>query len=191
MKIEITYPSVAKRTLQRRKLLHILRWPIWLIAYTSPILNLMLGGEAWSLIVLIGLYILWRFVLSPDLVEYNRISQSIKLTCNACVLLGLIDALFSFGWAFDVIPIVSFGGLAMSGILFFTDFQKQKQNMLPMLLMIFLNIVGSIIGLSLWFGVNRWAYTVMGALALALIFAFVVLLGRDFLLEFRKRFHVR
>ena len=62
MKIEITYPSVAKRTLQRRKLLHILRWPIWLIAYTSPILNLMLGGEAWSLIVLIGLYILWRFV---------------------------------------------------------------------------------------------------------------------------------
>lgn len=191
MKIDITYPQVEKRTLHRRKLLRILRWPIWFVAYTCPIVNLAVGGEAWSVIVLVGLYILWRFILAPDLVEYNRISQTIKLTIAACIVLGLIDVLFSLGWALDVVPIVCFSGLGIAGILFFTDIHKQKQNMLPLLLLILLNMVGAILGLSLWKGVNRWAYTVMGALSAALLFACAVILGNDFLLEFRRRFHVR
>lgn len=191
MKIKITYPPVEKHKMQRKKFLSIIRWPVMFAAYICPILNLVIGGKAWSLIVLMSLYMLWSLVLSPDLVEYNRISQFIKLIVYSSILLVLIDAFLAPGWAIEVVPIVCFGGLIVSGVLFFTDMRRQKQNMMPMLFLIFFAILGSIIGLSVWHEESRWALAVMGALAVALLIACILLLGRDFLRELHRRFHIK
>ena len=138
-----------------------------------------------------SLYTVWSLVLSPDLVEYNRISQFIKLITCSCILLTMIDIFLAPGWAIEVVPIVCFGGLTIAGVLFFTDLEKQKQNMLPMLLLIFLAIIGSIVGLCLWHEESRWALAVMGAFALALLFACAVTLGNDFVRELRRGFHIK
>jgi len=106
MKLKITYPPVEKRKLQRRHLLRIIRWPVLFAVVMSPVVNYILGGKAWSLIVLMSIYMAWSLVLSPDLVEYNRISQSIKLISFSCSLLAMIDFFLSPGWAIDVVPIV-------------------------------------------------------------------------------------
>ncbi len=191
MKIKITYPSVKKHKLQYKKFLSIIRWPILFAAYICPIMNIVTGGNAWSLIVLMSLYIVWTLILSPDMVEYNRISQFTKLITCSCILLTLIDVFLAPGWAIEVVPIVCFCGLVISGILFFTDFERQKQNMLPMLMLIFFAIIGSIVGLCLWHEESRWALAVMGAFAVALLIVCMVTLGNDFVRELRRRFHIK
>ncbi len=91
MNIKITYPAVEKRRLERQKFLHILRWPYLAVAIACPIVNYCVGGKAWSIIVLMGMYMAWKLVLSPDLVEYNRLSQTIKVLILSCGMLALID----------------------------------------------------------------------------------------------------
>lgn len=191
MKLNITYPSVEKRKLQRKKFLSIIRWPILFAAFICPVMNIVVGGKAWSLIVLMSLYMVWTLILSPDLVEYNRISQFIKLIACSCILLALIDIFLAPGWAIEVVPIVCFCALSISGVLFFTDLERQKQNMLPMLLLIFFAIIGSVVGLCLWHEESRWALAVMGVFAVALLVACMVTLGNDFIRELRRRFHIR
>ncbi|WP_425755342.1 DUF6320 domain-containing protein [Ihubacter sp. rT4E-8] len=191
MKLDITYPTVERRRLQRKKLLHIVRWPVLFAALICPVVNLVTGGAAWSIIVLMVLYMLWTLVLSPDLVEYNRISQFIKTIVCTCILLTLIDVFLAPGWAIEVVPIVCFTGLAVAGILFFTDLERQKQNMLPMLLLILFAIAGSVIGLSLWHEESRWALAVMGVFAICLLFACMISLGSEFLRELKRRFHTK
>ena len=191
MDIKITYPTVEKKKLQRRKLLEFARWPIGFGGYICLVMNLVTGGKAWSLIVCMALYMVWTLILSPDLVEYNRISQFIKLITCSCILLGMIDIFLAPGWAIEVVPIVCYCGLAVSGVLFFTDLERQKQNMLPMLLLIGVSLIGAVVGLSLWHEESRWALAVMGAFALALLVACVKVLGADFRRELKRRFHTK
>lgn len=191
MKLKITYPPVEARKLRRGKILRALRWLVLFAAMLCPALNLAVGGKAWSLIVLMSLYMVWTLALSPALVEYNRISQMIRLIACSCVLLAMIDVFLSPGWAVEAVPIVCSCGLAVSGVLFFTDLERQKQNMLPMLLLIFFALAGSVIGLCLWHGENRWALAVMGIVAVFLLAACAAALGGDFLRELRRRFHIK
>ena len=191
MKLKITYPPVEKRKLQRRHFLRIIRWPVLFAVVMSPVVNYIIGGKAWSLIVLMSIYMAWSLVLSPDLVEYNRISQSIKLISFSCSLLAMIDFFLSPGWAIDVVPIVCFGGLVITGVLFFTDLDRQKQNMLPMLFLIVIAILGSIVGVSIWREKSGWPLIIMGATAGLLLLACIITLRGEFLRELKKRFHVK
>ncbi len=191
MKINVIYPGRTKKTLQRSRMLKLIQGPMLLAAYLCPIVNLYTGGRAWSLVVLWGLWMAWSLALSPDLVEYNRISQTIKLVEYSCIMMILIDVLLAPGWAIEVVFIVCFSELILTAILFFTDLEKQKQNMQPMILLITISIAASIIGLTVWKGPDQWAAMLAGVLALALALACFFVLGREFLLEFKKRFHTK
>ncbi len=191
MDIKITYPKVAKSKVQRNKYLNILRWPLIAVAVICPLINIAVGGKAWSIVVLMSLYMMWNMIFSIDLVEYNRISQVVKSIIYAAVLLILIDVILSPGLVIMVVPIVTFGGLILAGTLFFTDFRRQKQNTGPMFTLIFLALVGSIIGLNLWHEKNRWTFMVMGAVALGLFISCFVVMGNDFFRGIKKRFHIK
>lgn len=191
MKVELTYPQPQKQRLLRMKLIRILKVPFLLIGYLCPILNLATGGKAWSLIVVWSLWLVWSTAISPSLVEYNRISQLIRLTVSVCVLLVLIDLLLSPGWAAEVVPIVCFSSLTAAAILLFTDFERQRQNLLPLLLMMAAALVGAVTGLLVWHNEGNWAMAVMGAFAFALLAACAFVLGPDFIREIKKRFHTR
>lgn len=191
MELEIIYPAVEKKRMQRKKLLAVMRWPFLLAAVICPVMNIVTGGKAWSLVVLMSLYMAWNLLLSTDLVEYNRISQFIKLICCSCILLAIIDIFLAPGWAIEVVPIVCFCALTVSGVLFFTDFERQKQNMLPLLFLIFLCLGGAVLGLCLWHEESRWALAVMGVFALVLLSAVAVSMGSGLLRELRRRFHTK
>lgn len=191
MKIEITYPPVSKRNFQRKKLLDILKWPFLVAAYACPIINLAVGGRAWSVVALTGMYMVWRLVFSIDLVEYNRISQFIRLIGSAMLMMGLIDLFIAPGWAIEILPIVCFCALAVTGVLFFTDFSRQRRNMLPMLAFIVISFLGAIAGLAAAGGRGRWAFIVLISLSAALFIACAISLGTDFLRELKRRLHIR
>jgi hypothetical protein len=188
MTVKETYPSVKRRRAIRAVVRTVCRWAFLFSAVVCVALNLVLGGKAWSVVVSWSMWLLWSQVISTDLVEFNRISQLIKLVINACILLTLIDVLIAPGWAAEVVPIVCFSGLILVGVLFFANFDRQRQNMWPMLFMSTACLIGAVAGMFVWRGESRWPLVVMGALALALLVGCIARLGRGFGRECAKRF---
>jgi len=171
-------------------MLTVLRWPFIAAGAASLIVNLCVGGPLWSIIAVLSLYMIWKLVLSIDLVEYNRISQSIKFAAWSCILLALIDILLVNGFAFFVIPIVCFGVLAICIVLFFTNLEMQKHNMFPLILFIFVSIVGSSVALYFHHGAGDWPYMVLLGLSVVFLLALIIVLGQDFRIEMKRRFHI-
>lgn len=191
MEIKITYPHIEKHGLVYKFILDILRWLFLAAAVVCPVINIILGGRAWSVIVLTVLYMVHTLILSPDLVEYNRISQFIKFIICLCILLVLIDVFLYPGWAVFATSVICCCGLIVSGTLFFTDFKRQKKNMFPMLLFVVFSIIRAIVGICLFAGEVRASFILMEVLSLILLLMFAVTLGNDFIRELHCRFHIR
>lgn len=191
IKIKNIYPDVRKHDSGRRGLLKIIKWPFLAAVVACPIVNICVGGKAWSIVAIAALAAIWSLIFATDLVEYNRISQSIKAITYVCIILVLIDRFIVSGWAMLVVPIVCFGGLVLSAALFFTDFRKQKQNMLPMLFLVIAVLVAAVVGLFVWKGEAGWPFLAMGGFAVIHLIACIAALQGEFLRELKKRFHIK
>jgi len=189
MKVKITYPTVERKRIQRQDVIRWGKWLFLLAAIICVVVNTATGPPAWCIIGAWSFWVIWSFLISPALIEYNRISLWIRLITSTSIMLVIIDALFQSGWSIMVVPLVQFGGLAMASILFFTDLDKQKQNMMPMLLLLAACLFSSISGLLL--GRITWEVIVMGAFAFVLLVVCFLVLGNDFIREIKKRFHMR
>lgn len=188
MKIDVTYPRRTKIEARRDDLIGWAKGPFLFAAYLCPIVNLATGGKAWSVIVLWALYMVWTLGFSTDMVEYNLISQCIRLVTQSCILLLLIDLLLAPGWAAVVVPIVCFSSLFAVGILFLCDLPKQRHNMLPMLALSGAALIAAILGLLI-LDCPKWPLAVLGALSSALLVTCVCVLGGDMAREMKKMFH--
>lgn len=191
MKIKITYPKVSPKIIKHQRLINFMKWPLLIAVVICPIINLITGGKAWSLVVLMSIYMAWDLVISRDLVEYNRISQFVKLITLTSLLLITIDIFLSPGWALDTVPILIFSGLIVTSVLFFTDIERQKQNIFPFLFLILLSIFSSIVGLSFYHEKDSWPLTVMGIVALFLLITLSITLKENIINELKKGFSVK
>lgn len=191
MKIKITYPKVSPKIIKHQRLINFMKWPLLIVVVICPIINLITGGKAWSLVVLMSIYMAWDLVISRDLVEYNRISQFVKLITLTSLLLITIDVFLAPGWALDAVPILIFSGLIVTSVLFFTDIERQKQNIFPFLFLILLSIFSSIIGLSFYHEKDSWPLTVMGVVALFLLITLSITLKENIINELKKGFSVK
>lgn len=191
MKIKITYPKVSPKIIKHQRLINFMKWPLLIAVVICPIINLITGGKAWSLVVLMSIYMAWDLVISRDLVEYNRISQFVKLITLTSLLLITIDVFLAPGWALDTVPILIFSGLIVTSVLFFTDIERQKQNIFPFLFLILLSIISSIIGLSFYHEKDSWPLTVMGVVALFLLITLSITLKENIINELKKGFSVK
>ncbi len=191
MKIKITYPKVSPKIIKHQRLINFMKWPLLIAVVICPIINLITGGKAWSLVVLMSIYMAWDLVISRDLVEYNRISQFVKLITLTSLLLITIDVFLTPGWALDTVPILIFSGLIVTSVLFFTDIERQKQNIFPFLFLILLSIFSSIIGLSFYHEKDSWPLTVMGVVALFLLITLSITLKENIINELKKGFSVK
>ena len=191
MKIKITYPKVSPKIIKHQRLINFMKWPLLIAVVICPIINLITGGKAWSLVVLMSIYMAWDLVISRDLVEYNRISQFVKLITLTSLLLITIDVFLTPGWALEAVPILIFSGLIVTSVLFFTDIERQKQNIFPFLFLILLSIFSSIVGLSFYHEKDSWPLTVMGAVALFLFITLSITLKENIINELKKGFSVK
>lgn len=191
MKIKITYPKVSPKIIKHQRLINFMKWPLLIAVVICPIINLINGGKAWSLVVLMSIYMTWDLVISRDLVEYNRISQFVKLITLTSLLLITIDVFLASGWALEAVPILIFSGLIVTSVLFFTDIERQKQNIFPFLFLILLSIFSSIVGLSFYHEKDSWPLTVMGAVALFLLITLSITLKENIINELKKGFSVK
>ena len=190
MKINITYPKVPKKVFQRRKVLKIMRWPFIFTAIISPIVNILFGGPSWSILVIAGLYMLWHLLIQTDLIEYNRISQFIKFSIYTCIMILLIDLILVGGWALEIISIINFVALFVSAILLFTDFNRQKQNMLPIFFLIIIGLVWATVGL-ISMNISSWILIVLASLSALFLLTIIIILKEDFIRELKCRLHLK
>ena len=191
MKVNITYPQVLKKHRSRRRLLDILKWPFILAGIACIIVNICVGGKLWSVIAVVGLRMIWKLCFDLDLVEYNRISQFIKASIYACIIIALIHFLITPIWALGIISSLGYGSLVISGILFLTDIKRQKQNMLPMFSFIVIAIIGSAIGFMFSNESDLWTVIVLCSISVVLFFVCIFVLRLDFIRSIKKRFHIR
>ena len=90
-----------------------------------------------------------------------------------------------------VIPIVCFVGLASCIVLFFTNLEIQKHNMLPLINFIFVSIIGSAIALHFYNGIENWPLIVLFCLSVLFLLSLIIVLGQDFKIEMKRRFHIK
>lgn len=190
MHVKNTYPSTTKRFGGRKKVLSVFRWPFIALSIASVIVNLLVGSPYWCVVAVFSLYAIWSLFISPDLVEYNCISQFVKALIYAIIDLALIDIFLANGFALFVIPIVAFGGLAVCIALFFSNIKTQKHNMLPLINFTVISIIGSIVALCLYQGSKDWPYIVLLCLSATFLVTLIIVLRQDFKRELQKRFHV-
>ena len=197
MNINITYPELSKKKATRAKLIRILRLPFIVLAIAAPIVNLAVGGLAWSIIALFGLNIIWNMFVAIDLIEYNRTSQFIKFITYSIIMLILIDVLITPGinWGSFVIPIVTFSALVVAAVLFFTDFERQRHNLMPLLIIDILCIVAAVVMICVIYyeevDMVLWPYITMGGVSLALLVSLMLSMKGGFFGELKRRFHAK
>ena len=192
MHVKNTYPKVTKVSPNRKRMLNIVRWPFLGVAIAAIIVNICTGAPFWSILVLLTLQVVWKLILSPDLVEVNRISQSIKVVVWSSILLAAVDVLLvNNHFALFVIPIVCFVGLTNCIVLFFTNLETQKHNMLPLINFIFISTIGSLIALHFYHEKNSWPFIVLLSLSVLFLLSLIIVLGQDFKIEMKRRFHIK
>ena len=189
MKVKITYPHIEKKKRHRQDIINWIKWSFLSSASICIFLNLVIGGSLWSLIVTWALWIAWSFIIWPDLVECNRISLWMRLVTGTAVLLSIITILYAPNAATEGLPLVWFIGISVAGVLFFTDLERQKQNMMPMIMLIAICLIFSVRGIIV--GRITWEIIAMGISAFILLIACFLVLRNGFLREIKKRFHVR
>ncbi len=188
MKVNITYPHAEKRLECRRSLLLWSKWILFAACALCVFLNLVIGGPAWSVIVVWAGWTCWSFLIWPDLVSCNRMSLWIRMVLSAALLLSIIALLFTQS-ARNGIPLVWFIGESVAGALFFTDLSRQKQNMPPMLLLLAMGLMISVFGM-IFVGIT-WEFIATGIAAVIIIIAGISLLGDELIQAIKKTIHTQ
>lgn len=190
MKIDIIYPVRDKKKWFFETLRFVIKILFIVGAIAVLIANYASGARPWCFIVIWSMLSIWKFIFSPDVIEYNRISFSVKILFYASILLIIIALVYSLDWLMFVLPVLAFSALELIATFFFINIRKQKHNMMPM---IWLIIVSFIAIATAFFGLSdmNWPMIVLGSTALVVLIAVIVILRVDLFLELRKRFHTK
>lgn len=193
MKMLNTYPPAKRQKIQKNRIIEYARWPFLMAAILLPIINLFTGTPWWSVIAVFGLWVVWNMLFATQLVEYNRISNTVKLITYTAIMLLLIYWLLDPKWegVINVIAIVSFSGVTLLGILFFSNLHKQRHNLFPLLLFIVAVVAFGITGIIIWRGRASWEFITLLSTGVAFLVTTAIVLRKDLLREFAKRFHTK
>lgn len=189
MQIKITYPKPLKRKSHRSIIIGIARDIFLLAALMCAVINIWSGGKAWSVIVIWALYMIWSMLVYPDMIEYNRISQFTKAIVQSCVMLVLIDVFITSGWAANVVSIICFSSLIAVCLLLYTDFERQRHNLLPVILLSALSLITSAVLMIISGGNIPWQLPVTCVLSFAVLAVCMKTMGWNIKSELKKMFH--
>lgn len=192
MEAEITYPFVKKYSLGRIVTMQIFMWLFIAGTITTVVINILVGGIAWSAVAVFGMWWLWTQFIHTNTISYNRISQFVKGIEHWCILLIIIVIVFQLDWGHwinFIFPIVIFPTLTVLAILLFTDFRKQKHNIIPLITFDFYCLVGSVVIICIY-GAN-WPVIVLTTVSTCLLLASIVTMRLDILKELKKYFSIK
>ncbi|NCA96272.1 MAG: hypothetical protein EOM74_04760 [Methanomicrobia archaeon] len=190
MKYKVTYPTPKKKLILKIEW----RWTIlallWAGAISTGIINLAVGGDPWSLVVIGGEYLFYRVFLRQPLVENSQIGKLTDAILSTCLYLILIDVIYGDGWSVSVVPILTFSLLIIQGLVFFLFYRRQRKNFMPLYWVTIGGLV-AIISALIGFPKINWPIIVTGSLAFLILIISVIALRKPIWTELKKKFHTK
>lgn len=189
MNVKVVYPAKNIRHDIRRAAIYWAKPAFILAAIISAVVNILMKGSAWSVIVIWSLWMIWSFVFTPTLIEHNRTSIAVKSSIHVTILIVIIYMIYPSWPGIEVASLVVVGGLIITAILFFSNVSRQKQNVFPLLIFIIIAIIFSVVAFVLR-GQEPlgWAMIVSISVALAIFLSTAIILRINFFRELKKRF---
>lgn len=188
MQINITYPLVDTAKQKKEKLVQWMKWPFLALTVITIILSARFNFSGYIPVIFCLLWIVWTNVFGTPMIDVSIISKAVKLICQLCILLIMIDVLIIPGWAVIVVPIVCTVGLLVAIILFMKDYQNQKQNVMPILALLLLALLNSAVSLLVVRQTQQLSSIIMGCVAFVLFLLCFILLRGDVFKEIKKYF---
>ena len=189
MNPKIVYPIPKRQSLFYKDLRNIARIVFIVASIVCLIVNTLIKGKPWSLIVLWSLFLLWRIVFSFKLVEFSFYSYFVRIIIHIVILLVLIDKCLSPGWASLVVPIVLFCCLLIMFIYFFVAYDRKQRHLMSV---VFLGII-SIIQIVYFNHTLQIENILAFVFQVATFILFLILLisnWKDLLIEIKARFMI-
>jgi hypothetical protein len=188
--IRIEYSDKKKSSLFMFWFKRLLKWIMALGIVTCPIVNHLTGGPLWSVVADVAMVFFWIEVLSPDVLENNMLRQVFRLGSFAIIETTLIGIFLSPGWLGFVLPIIGFGILLISVILFVINLDKHRNCIMPLILETLIALVAFIVMVNITEQLN-WPMITLGAVSSFVAFTGLVIFHKDIWVELRKRLHIK
>lgn len=187
MNPRIIYPLPNRQHSFYRYLRHYSRIAFIFAGLVCLLINFLVKGKAWSIIVVWSLFSFWRLFFSLRLVEFSIYSHAIKIIFYLVVLLILIDSLLAPGWAQTVIPIVLFGYFLIMFILYFVIYSRKQRHLVSIMMLGVLNLVMIPYSIHSW-PIDNWLAFAFGLSSLVLFIIMVIVNWKDIKYELQARF---
>jgi hypothetical protein len=187
MNPKIIYPVPERQSLFYRYLRNIVRIVFLVAALVCLIVNFLVKGKMWSLVVIWSLFSVWRLVFSLRLVEFSIFAHANKVTFYLVVLLFLIDHFLVPGWAETVIPIVLFADLLVMFVIFFAIYDRKERHLISIVLLGVLNLITIPYSLHSW-PISNWIAFAFQCASLLLFVTLLLINRKELIYEIRARF---
>ncbi len=187
MNPKIIYPVPERQSLFYRYLRNIVRIVFLVAALACLIVNFLIKGKMWSLVVIWSLFSVWRLVFSLRLVEFSIFAHANKVTFYLVVLLFLIDHFLVPGWAETVIPIVLFADLLVMFVIFFAIYDRKERHLISIVLLGVLNLITIPYSLHSW-PISNWIAFAFQCASLLLFVTLLLINRKELIYEIRARF---
>ena len=171
MEIKNIYPVPERNSLVYKNIRNIVKISFFIIGITCLIINIILKGKAWSLIVVWSLLSIWRSLFSLKLVEFSIFSHAIRIIIHIVILLLIIDLTVFNGLAQVSLPIVLVLSLLIMLILFYIFYNRKDRHIFSIFLLGLLNLAALHYSLDLY---KQHHYIILGFNILGIIL-FIIL----------------
>ena len=189
MNPKIIYPIPERQAGFYRSLRNLARITFLAAGVICLLINFLVKGKMWSIIVIWSLFSVWRLVFSLRLVEFSIFSHANKVTFYIVILLFLIDRFLAPGWAETVIPIVLFADLLVMFVLLFVTYERRRRHLVSIILLGLLNLVSIPYSIHSW-PIDNWIAFSFQIASLALFIVMIIVNRKDLMYELKVRFLV-
>ncbi|MBQ6479415.1 MAG: hypothetical protein IJI44_08670 [Erysipelotrichaceae bacterium] len=186
MNPKITYPIPERQNTFYRSLRNIARIVFLCASAICLLINFLVKGKMWSLIVVWSLFSVWKLVFSLRLVEFSIFSHVIRISFYVAVLLLLIDHFLARGWAQTVIPIVLFAFLLLMFIIFYATYDRRARHLSSIMLLGLLCLTSIPYSIHSW-PITNWIAFAFSTASFVLFLIMIIANRKDILYELKAR----
>ena len=187
MNPRIIYPVPRRQLNLYRIIREICRYAFLVAGIVCALINFLVKGKPWSVIVIWSLISTWRLVFSFRLVEFSIYSHLIRFTFYLSVMLILIDRFLVSGWAETTVPIVMFSYLLIMFIVYYATYSRRSRHLVSIMLLGLLNLILIPYSLHSW-PISNWVAFAFQIASLILFIIMIIANWKEVLYEIRARF---
>ncbi|MBQ9424499.1 MAG: hypothetical protein IJU42_00970 [Erysipelotrichaceae bacterium] len=187
MNPKIIYPIPERQRMFFRRLREIVRIVFICASLICLLVNFLVKGKFWSIIVVWSLFSLWRLIFSLRLVEFSVYSHAVRVTLHTIILLFLIDHFLAPGWAQTVIPIVFFADLLLMFVIYYVTYDRRHRHLVSILTLGLINLISIPYSIRSW-PIDNWIAFAFQAASLLLFVVLIIISRKDLIYELKVRF---